>query len=105
MADTAEAFYAALGEGDGAAACDLLTAATRSELEQSSGKACDQAIVEELADAHESGGNVRVYGVMAQGRGSEETIFLTRMPEGWRVLAAGCAPRAGDPYDCVVRGA
>ena len=106
VADTAEAFYRALGEGDGTAACALLTPATRSELEQSSGKACDQAILEELSDApgdeHEV---VEVFETMAQVRWHDETVFLTRMPEGWRVLAAGCRPRAGDPYDCVVKGA
>ncbi len=105
MADTADAFYEALGEGDGAAACALLTAATRSELEQSSGQACDRAIVEELPRPPDDGGDVRVYGVMAQVRGSGETLFLTRMPQGWRVLAAGCAPRGDKPYDCVVKGA
>ncbi len=104
-ADTAEAFYGALGQGDGAAACALLTPATRSELEQSSGKACDQAILEELSttrgDDHEV---VEVFETMAQVRWRDETVFLTRMPEGWRVLAAGCTPRAGDPYNCVVKG-
>jgi hypothetical protein len=34
-----------------------------------------------------------------------DTAFLTRMPGGWRVVAAGCRPRADDLYDCAVKGA
>ena len=106
MGDTAVRFNSAVSSGDGETACAMLTPATRDELEQSSGKACAQAIVEELTDArvddHEV---VKVYGVMAQVRWNDETVFLPRMPDGWRVLAAGCTPRADDPYDCVVKGA
>ena len=104
--DTARAFYAAVSDKDGAAACDLLTPGTRDELEQSSGKVCSTAILEELKPAApRNGGDAEVYGVMAQVHWWDETVFLTRMPGGWRVLAAGCQPIEGDPYDCVVEGA
>lgn len=104
-AATAEQFFSAVAHQDGAAACELLTPATRSELERSAGGPCPQAIVEELAGARRDGGEVRVYGSMAQVRWSGAAVFLTRMPDGWRVLAAGCAPRVEGPYDCTVKGA
>ena len=104
--DTARTFYDALSAKDGAAACDLLTPGTRDELEQSSGKKCGVAILDELkSGAPRDGGDVEVYGVMARVHWWDETVFLTRMPDGWRVLAAGCKPIEGDPYDCVVKGA
>ncbi len=103
--ETAERFFSAVADQDGTDACDLLTPATRDELEQSSGKPCDKAIVEELKGAPEDTGEVRVYGVMAQVQWADSAVFLTRMPDGWRVLAAGCTPREDDPYDCVVKGA
>ena len=104
-AETAEQFFHAVAHHEGAVACDLLTPATRSELEQSSGTSCAQAIVEELEGPRRDGGEVQVYGVMAQVRWPDGAVFLARMPDGWRVLAAGCTPHADDPYDCVVKGA
>ena len=82
-----------MADGDGAAACALLAPTTRSELEQSTGKECAVAILEEAPDAGGDGGDVQVFGVMAQVRWDGDTVFLTRMPDGWRVLAAGCVPR------------
>lgn len=105
VADLAERFRGAVADGDGAAACALLAPATRGELEQSTGKECAAAILEEAPGARGEGGDVQVFGTMAQVRGDGDTVFLTRMPDGWRVLAAGCAPRAKAPYECAVKGA
>jgi hypothetical protein len=91
--------------GDGAAACATLAPTTRSELEQSSGKPCAAAILEEVSDDRGDGGDVQVFGSMAQVRWRDRAVFLTRMPDGWRVLAAGCVPRAVGPDDCAVTGA
>ena len=105
VADQAERFHRAVADGDGSAACALLAPVTRSELEQSTGKECAVAILEEAPAARSEGGDVQVFGTMAQVRGDGDTVFLTRMPDGWRVLAAGCAPRAKAPYECAVKGA
>ena len=105
VADLADEFYGAVGDGDGAAACALLAPATRSELEQSSGKKCAAAILEELSDARRDEDEVEVFGSMAEVRWRGVTVFLTRMPDGWRVLAAGCVPRRVGPHDCAVKGA
>ena len=102
--DLAEEFYGAVADGDGAAACALLAPTTRSELEQSTGKECAVAILEEPPMLGGDGGDVQVFGVMAQVRRDGDTVFLTRMPDGWRVLAAGCAPRPTAPYDCACEG-
>jgi hypothetical protein len=112
---TARDFYRALDAHDGAGACRLLAPPTRSEVEQSAGKPCAQAIVEERIGGATGSAHVEVYGTMGQVRWSEETTFLTRYDDGWRVLAAGCAlparsttgdtNDAGDPerYDCSVK--
>lgn len=112
---TAREFYAALGQRDGAGACRILAPPTRSEVEQSAGRPCAQAILEEPISAASGTAHTEVYGTMGQVRWAEETTFLTRYEAGWRVLAAGCAlPKdtstgdtndAGDPerYDCAVK--
>jgi hypothetical protein len=104
VAGVAEDFSAAVSDGDGAAACDLLTPGARTELEQSSGRDCDRAILEELGGTPVEAGDVHVYGLMAQVRDTHGAVFLTRMEDGWHVLAAGCAPRPDAPYDCAVQG-
>jgi hypothetical protein len=103
--DVAARFFEAVAQDDGTAACAQLTPATRGELEQSSGKDCATAILEEVSDVRGDGGDVEVYGTMAQVRWGDGAVFLTRMPDGWRILATGCAPRADAPYDCAVKGA
>jgi len=111
----ARAFYAALSDQHGARACELLAPSTREELEQAAGKPCEQAVLDEQIDPATGEARAEVYGTMAQIRWAEETTFLTRFQDGWRVLAAGCAlgsrvttgdtNDAGDPeqYECSVR--
>jgi hypothetical protein len=45
---------------------------------------------------------VRVWGEQAQVLLSGDTVFLTRVREGWKVTAAGCRRQAKGPYDCDV---
>lgn len=104
VSDVAEEFYTSVADGDGAAACALLAPTTRSELEQSSGKKCATAILQETPQAHGDSGIVEVFDTMAQVRFDGDTAFLTRMPNGWRVLAAACSPRPVGPHDCRVKG-
>jgi hypothetical protein len=107
VSEVVERFYSAVEDGDGEAACALLVPATRRELEQSSGTACAAAILAEDGDLGSGdGGVVEVYDTMAQVRFEGDTAaFLARLPDGWRVLAAACTPRAVGPYDCTVKGA
>jgi hypothetical protein len=96
---------AAVGAGDGAAACGLLAPETRAQLEESAGKACPQAIGEEHLPAAGAVRTVDVYGEWGRVVTSDDTLFVAAFDGGWRVVAAGCRSRGEDrPYDCVLRG-
>lgn len=98
-------FYAAVSSSDGAKACALLTPATRQELEQSSGKPCEQAVTQEVQGDVGGSRSSHAFGTMAEIAFADDTAFLTSTPHGWRVMAAACTRQAGDqPYDCQVKG-
>lgn len=98
---TAEAFYAALANGDDARACDLLSPDARSSLEQSSDQPCEQALPGEQLPAAQVR-RVQAYGQTAFVELDADTAFLGRFRDGWRITAAGCKERADRPYDCLV---
>ena len=105
--EAAGQFYAAVRQRDGDAACALLNPSTRSELEQSAGKPCPAAVLEEDIPAPNGPGATVVFGTMAQVRYPGETAFLTRSGQGWRVLAVSCGDRPEGPerpYHCQVKG-
>lgn len=104
VADAATAFYAALADGDGAAACDLLAPETRSQLEQSAGQECAQAVLEEELPEPSGAPDVAAFDTNGQARFAGETAFLSRFSDGWKVVAAGCTPRDPRPYDCTLSG-
>ena len=102
-ARAADDFVAAVADGDPATACALLAPATVEELEQSSGAACADAVLEEASPA---GDRVRVstFGRMAQVHYADDVVFLSRFDAGWRVVAAGCLAQTGGPYSCGIEG-
>jgi hypothetical protein len=100
----ARRFATALQDADAEAACGYLAPATLSDLERSAGLSCPQALGEEDLPAPGAVEGTATYGTMSQVRFSSDTLFLTRFPDGWRVMAAGCSPQPGQPYDCRVRG-
>ncbi len=101
----ATSFYGALADGDGSGACEAMTPTTRSELEQSAGKACPEAVLDEHLPTVRGVESSQVYGTMAMVTFAGETTFLTRFPDGWLVTAAGCsAPGRAGVYDCKVKG-
>jgi hypothetical protein len=102
--DAAGAFYSAVADQDGASACDLLTRVTRSELEQSSGKPCDEAVLEEQIPSVQGPGKVHVFGTMAQAAYDADTVFLTRFGDRWLVVAAACSLGQSGIYDCRLEG-
>jgi hypothetical protein len=90
---------------DGEAACATLAPDTASGVEQSNdGKPCAQAILDEDLPKPGTVTGTSVYGQWAQVRLSDDTVFLAVFRNGWRVVAAGCEPRASRPYDCQVQG-
>jgi hypothetical protein len=82
----------------------VLAPDTAAELEESAGKPCPQAILDE--DLPEPGAvtGTAVYGQWAQVRLNGDTIFLGVFADGWRVVAAGCTPHDDQPYDCTLQG-
>jgi hypothetical protein len=97
-------FYHAVADQDGAAACDVLAPDTKSELEKTAQKPCDQAILEEDVPSVASPRTVEAFGTMAKVDFGGETAFLARFQGGWKVMAAGCSKRPDHPYDCVIQG-
>ncbi|MFC8270646.1 hypothetical protein ACFUIZ_33780 [Streptomyces cinereoruber] len=97
-------FERALERDDPKAVCVTLAPGTRDELEESERAPCHVGIdAEELSP----GGPVRtvdVYGNQARVVLESDTLFLSRFPDGWKVVAAGCEPEPGSPYRCTVKG-
>ncbi|WP_246861916.1 hypothetical protein [Nocardioides sp. SYSU D00065] len=104
----ARQLLAAARDSDGTAACALLAPATRSELEQTSGRPCERAILEEDlgqgGDPEEGAeeGRVEVFDSMAQAVVGRDRVFLSRFDGRWLVVAAACTPVADRPYDCSI---
>jgi len=103
-ADAALAFHAALTRHDGERACRLLAPRTFHELEESAKSACPEAVVDERLPP---GGGLRrteLFGDTARVVLGADTVFVGRFDQDWKILAAGCAPRAGLPYECAIQG-
>jgi hypothetical protein len=65
----------------------------------------DSGCAEQIGKLKLTGGAiraVRVWGERAQVVLSGDTVFLTRVRQGWKVTAAGCRRQAKGPYDCDV---
>jgi hypothetical protein len=101
---TASRMRAAVDSKNGATACGLLAPDTASEIAESAGKSCADAILEEDLPTAGTVTDTVVYGQWAQVRLSDDTMFLGAFPHGWRVVAAGCTPQRDQPYDCTLQG-
>jgi hypothetical protein len=65
----------------------------------------DSGCAEEIGKLKLTGGTiraVRVWGERAQVLLSDDTVFLARVRQGWKVTAAGCRKQTKGPYDCDV---
>ncbi|MEU6890309.1 hypothetical protein ABZ934_00640 [Streptomyces sp. NPDC046557] len=100
----ATGFERALDAKDFAGVCARLAPQTRDELENSEGKGCADAVPGLSLPAAGDLVRVRVYGRQAQASGPGDTLFLSQFDHGWKVVAAGCEPRQGQPYQCTVKG-
>ena len=100
----AQTFYAAHSARDGATACGQLAPGTREELEQSTGRTCAEAVVEEDVPRVAAPTDIRVFGTQAEVTVEGETTFLAPFQDGWKVMAAACTPQLDAPYDCTIAG-
>ncbi|MGW7051046.1 hypothetical protein [Streptomyces sp. NPDC054887] len=97
-------FEDALSSDDARALCAALAPGTRSELEDSQERPCVEVITDQdLPEAGERR-SIDVYGRQARVVAEGDTLFLSQFGAGWKVVAAGCRPEAGRPYQCTVKG-
>jgi uncharacterized protein YceK len=101
--DAAALFVSAVAHLDGSKACSLLAPEAVRRVNDLRPEGCAKALPT-LALPAEPPGDVQVWGTTAQARTPADTLFLRRFPEGWRILGAGCTPRAQRPYLCKVDG-
>ncbi|MFD3442273.1 hypothetical protein ACFWU3_32755 [Streptomyces sp. NPDC058685] len=99
-----ERFDAAVAAQDGASLCAALAPGTRSELEDSEHRPCAEAAAGLRLPAAGAVSGVDVYGQEARVVAAGDTVFLSRFTGGWKVVAAGCRPEAGQPYQCAIKG-
>jgi len=90
---TAQRFYDAVRQDDGAAACRQLSQA----LAEEEGDQCERDVKElDVADARIT--SVEVFVTSAKvDTASSGSAFLDHGPSGWKIAAAGCAPGASPP--------
>ncbi|MEU2250546.1 hypothetical protein [Streptomyces sp. NPDC019224] len=102
--DAAAAFERDVAEHDVRGICAALAPGTRSEVESDGRAPCTSAVGENPPPVGGATRTVDVYGRQARVVLDSDTLFLSRFPQGWKVVAAGCVPRPGLPYDCTVEG-
>ena len=92
-------FAAAAAHQDGRACADLAPQAAESLASS------DSSCADQIGKLKLTGGTIRavhVWGYRAQVVLTADTVFLSHLPQGWKVAAAGCRPQAKGPYDCDV---
>ena len=105
VADTATRFLDAAASAPDSG-CGLLAPATLEQLE-SDNETCGDAVsaAAPRGDIASLPPSIQVYGRDAMVQWADQTLFLARFDDGWRVVAAGCKPRGKDlSYDCTVEG-
>jgi hypothetical protein len=83
-------------------ACEMLAPATRDELEADG--SCAQSLSAQQLPEARTVRTVETYAKDAIVRLDQDTVFLARFDDGWRVTAAGCTADGDRPYDCAVKG-
>jgi hypothetical protein len=103
-ASTALDFHRALDSGDHSRACGLLIPAAVEKLEAGAPGTCAEKLEQLDVPAAASVQESASYGRNAQVVMDQDTLFLARSGEGWKITAAGCTARGERPYDCEVEG-
>ncbi|MGW6418975.1 hypothetical protein [Streptomyces sp. NPDC055055] len=98
------AFEDTLARADYNAACAFLAPQTRRQLEQDRDKPCGSALADEDLPAAAIVHTTQLYGRQALLHLEGDTVFLSQFDDGWKIVAAGCEPQPGKPYQCTVKG-
>lgn len=102
------AFSSALEQGDGSAACGLLSTEAQKTVEAERKKPCAEGIVEikdDVAPGAEPGDTDIAERSAFVETGADAAVFLDKTEAGWKISASGCKRQAGDaPYDCELEG-
>jgi hypothetical protein len=101
--EAARTFHESVARLDGLRACAALSARARSELEQSAGKPCPAAVLDESLPPLRGRLETHVYGTAAEVGSTGDTVFLSRFDQGWKVTAAGCRREPSGLYDCQIQ--
>jgi hypothetical protein len=99
----ARGFVNAVRNGDGGAACGLLTDQARSSIAGALDVSCPHAVTHVVERSGAVRG-VQVWGDAAQVRIGSDVVFLRLISGQWLVSAAGCTKQLKGPYDCTVGG-
>lgn len=97
-------FERLLRSDDPTALCAALAPDTRSAVETSGNAPCEKAITSQRPPSGGAAHHVDVYGRQARVVLASDTLFLSLFADGWKVVAAGCTPRQGHPYQCTLQG-
>lgn len=103
VSSVAEQLLFAASQGQGTTACALLAPGAVQELEDVSGRSCEQAVLEQGLGTPGEPIRVEVFDTMAQVRFDGDTVFLSRFDGAWLVTAAACRPEPRRPYDCGIQ--
>jgi hypothetical protein len=101
--DVAARFESALAANDSQTACSLLAGAAVRRINDLRPEGCAAALPA-LGLPTGSPASVQIWGDTAQARSGQDTLFLRRLPEGWRITGAGCTPHGEAPYQCKADG-
>ncbi|MCD7438344.1 hypothetical protein K4B79_08870 [Streptomyces lincolnensis] len=102
--EATRAFQQHLADGAYDRVCAALAPGTVEELEHSAGSPCAEALGEEAPPRGGALRGVDVYGNQARAVLATDTLFLSRFDSGWKIVAAGCTERPGQPYRCRIKG-
>jgi hypothetical protein len=101
--DLATRFESALAANDGHTACALLARQAVRRIDDLRPEGCPSVLPTlGLPTGRPTG--VQVWGDTAEATSDHDTLFLRRLPEGWRVIGAGCTPNGDAPYQCKADG-